>query len=55
MRGCASQRLDLVLVRRALDQCVGARQRIVLAREPFDEARAPAEELRELLDAQLPR
>jgi len=48
-------RLDLVLVRELVDQLVGARQRILLACEALDEARAAAEELRELVDAQLPR
>jgi hypothetical protein len=32
-----------------------AAERVGFAREPFDEARAPAEQLRELLDVQLPR
>ena len=49
------ERLDLVLVRQLLDQRVRARQRILLAREQLDEARASAEELRELVGAQLPR
>ena len=53
--GCASQRLDLLLLGQASQHVLGASERVLQLGEPLDEARPALEELGELVRAQLPR
>ena len=54
-RGMRGEDLDLLVVRQLVHERRGARQRVGLAREPLDEARAALEQAGELVGAQLPR
>ena len=54
-RGMRGQDLDLLVARQLLHERRGARERVGLAREPLDEARAALEEAGQLVGAQLPR
>ena len=53
--GMRGEHLDLLVVGQLVHERRGARQRVGLARKPFDEARAALEQSRELVAAQLPR
>ena len=54
-RRVRGQDLDLLLVRQLVDERARLDQRILVFRQPFDEARPALEQLRELVGAQLPR
>jgi len=49
------ERLDLLVLAQAVRDVAGAGERVLLQRELLDEARPPAEQLREIVDRQLPR
>ncbi len=49
------QRLQLVLAAERAEHVVGSLERVLDLGETLDQSRSPFEQLRELLDAQLPR
>ena len=49
------ERLELLVLAQAVNDLVGIRERIRALRELLDETRPTFEELREVVDAQLPR
>jgi len=54
-RGMRVQRLGFLGLGELRDRLVSRFERVLALREQIDEARAPLEELRELVGAQLPR
>ena len=54
-RGMRRERLDLVLLTEPREDLIRLAERVLRLGEVLDEARAALEELRELLDRQLPR